>query len=46
MQYYHSSLAIIFCDIFDKFLRLEKLAQISYTQFLINKKLQNNKSNN
>jgi len=27
-------------------LRLEKLAQTSYTQFLINTKLQNNKPNN
>jgi len=33
-------------DYFDNFLRLEKLAQTSYTQFLINKKMQNNKSNN
>jgi len=47
MRYYRSSLAIIFCDFrfFDNFLRLEKLAQTCYTEFLINTKLQNNKSN-
>jgi len=33
-------------DFFDNFLRLEKLAQTSYTEFLISTKLQNNKSNN
>jgi len=37
LQYYQSSFAI-----FDNFLRLEKLAKTSYTQFLINTKLQNN----
>jgi len=48
MRYYCSSFAISFfaiLDFFDNFLRLEKLAQTSYTQFLINTKLQNNKSN-
>jgi len=44
IRYYRSSFAIF--DFFDNFLRLEKLAQTSYTQFLINAKLQNNKSNN
>jgi len=40
---YHSSFAIF--DFFDNFfLRLQKLTQTSYTQFLINTKLQNNKS--
>jgi len=34
-----------FFAIFDNFLRLEKLPQTSYTEFLINTKLQNNKSN-
>jgi len=33
-------------DFFDNFLRLEKLAQTSYAEFLIKTKLQNNKSNN
>jgi len=48
MRYYLSSSAIIFAifDFFDNFLKLEKLAQTSYTEFLINTKLQNNKSNN
>jgi len=49
MQYYRSLFAIIFLrfSIFSIiFLRLERLAQTSYTQFLINTKLQNNKSNN
>jgi len=40
-RYYRSSYAI-----FDNFLGLEQLAQTSYTHILINKKLQNNKSNN
>jgi len=44
MRYYRSSFAIF--DFFDNFLRLEELAQTSYTEFLINTKLQNNKSNN
>jgi len=44
MQYYRSSFAIF--DYFDNFLRLEKLAQTSCTQFLINTKMQNNNSNN
>jgi len=35
-----------FSILFDNFLRLEKLAQASYAEFLINTKLQNNKSNN
>jgi len=38
MQYYRSSFASIFCD-------FQFSAQTSYTQFLINTKLQNNKSN-
>jgi len=33
-------------DFFDNFLRVEKLAQSSYTEFLISTKLQNNKSKN
>jgi len=33
-------------DFFDNFLRLEKLAQTSYTEFSIITKLQNNESNN
>jgi len=47
MRYYGSSLAIIFCDFrfFDNYLRLEKLVHTSYTEFLINTKLQNKKSN-
>jgi len=43
MQYYRSLFAIF--NFFDNFLRLEKLAQTSYIEFLINTKLQNNKSN-
>jgi len=40
MRYYRSSFAIF--DFFVNFLRLEKLAQTSYTQVLIITKLQNN----
>jgi len=48
MRYYRSLFEIIFAifDCFYNFLRLRKLAQTSYTKFLINTKLQNNKSNN
>jgi len=43
MRYYHSLFAIF--NFFDNFLRLEKIAQTRYTEFLNNTKLQNNKSN-
>jgi len=46
MRYYRNSFAItFFCDFFGNFLKLEKIAQTNYTEFLINTKLQNNKSN-
>jgi len=41
----HLRLFFAIFDFFDNFLRLEKLAQTRYTEFLINTKLQNNKSN-
>jgi len=49
MRYYRSLSENFFAifDFFDNFLiNLKKLAQTSYTQFLNNAKLQNNKSNN
>jgi len=44
MRYYLNLFAILV--FFNNFLKLEKLAQTSYTQFLINAKLLKNKSNN